>query len=60
MSSEQETLWAIKGVVSELPLAQQEACKELAEHFRESIKRAGFPVGELALSLVGAEFAAKE
>lgn len=45
----------IKGVISELPPAQSEACIELAEHIRSCCKVAGEPVGTLAIALVGAE-----
>lgn len=55
MSIEQETLLMIKGAISELPAGQEEACNELAEHFRRNIKMAGEPVGTLAFALVGAE-----
>jgi hypothetical protein len=59
MTEEQKTLLLIKGAISELPRAQSEACKELAEHIRSAIKTAGHPVGTLALALVGAEEQAK-
>lgn len=55
MSAEQHTVLLIKGVISELPAAQAEACKELAEHIRQVIKTAGEPVGSIALALVAAE-----
>ena len=55
MSRDQETIWCIKGAISELPAAQEEACLELADHIRRAIKLAGEPVGTLALALVGAE-----
>jgi len=55
MTKDQETILLIKGAISELPAAQEEACLELAEHFRSAIKVAGEPVGTLALALVGAE-----
>lgn len=45
----------IKGLISGLPAAEQEACNELAEHMRRQIKSAGEPVGTLAMALVGAE-----
>lgn len=55
MTEEQTTVLLIKGLISELPAAQQEACKELAEHIRQCIQKAGDPVGSIALALVGAE-----
>lgn len=55
MTQEQQTVLVIKGVISELPAAQVEACNELAELMRAQIRRAGEPVGTLALALVGAE-----
>jgi hypothetical protein len=60
MTQEQQTILLIKGAISELPAAQEEACNELAEHIRMSCKVAGEPVGTLALALVGAEAQAKE
>jgi hypothetical protein len=59
MTQEQETVLLIKGAISELPAAQNEACEELCEHIRMVIKTAGEPVGTLALALVGAEAQAK-
>ncbi len=55
MTPEQQTVLLIKGAISELPAAQEEACNELADHIRRAIKQAGEPVGTLALALVGAE-----
>lgn len=59
MTQEQETVLLLKGAISELPVAQSEACKELAEHIRRACKMAGEPVGTLALALVGAEAQAR-
>lgn len=59
MTTEQETILLIKGAISELPAAQEEACLELAEHFRQAIKCAGEPVGDLAVALVVSEMKAK-
>ena len=55
MTQEEQNVLLIKGLISELPAAQSEACLELAEHIRSTIKVAGEPVGTLALALVGAE-----
>lgn len=55
MTHAQETILLIKGCITELPPADQEACNELADHMRRQIAAAGNPVGVLALSLVGAE-----
>ena len=55
MTKEQETVLVVKGAISELPAAEQEACKELAEHIRRVCRSAGEPVSTLALALVGAE-----
>ena len=49
----------IKGVISDLPAAQAEACNELADHIRRAVVTAGEPVGTIALMLVGAEIMAK-
>lgn len=55
MSEDEQTLLMIKGAISELPADQAEAVKELAGHFRRTMKCAGEPVGSFALALVGAE-----
>ncbi len=59
MTQEEQTVLIIKGIISELPAAQSEACRELAEHIRRICKLAGEPVGTIALSLVGAEAQAR-
>ncbi len=59
MTKDQETILIIKGLISELPAAQQEACEELILHLKSVIRTAGNPVGPLALSLVGAELQAE-
>ena len=59
MTQEQQILFTIKGVISELPPAEQEATHELARFIQENVERAGSPVGALALALVGAERAAQ-
>ena len=53
--NEKETLLLIKGLISELPPAQEEACLELAEHISRLCDSAGSPVGPLAVALVGVE-----
>lgn len=55
MTIEEQTLLIVKGVISELPAVQQEACNELAHHICVQIERAGSPVGPLAMALVGAK-----
>lgn len=59
MTDEQQTILLIKGAISELSAAESEACHELAEFIRMHVKRAGSPVGELAIALVGAEMQEK-
>jgi len=59
MTSEQELVYTIKGVIASLPAAEQEACNELADHMRRQLEVAGEPVGTLALALLGAEAQAK-
>ena len=59
MTNEQETLLMLQGVVAGLSPAENEACKELQEHFRRAIAQAGPIVGRLALAVVGAELAAE-
>lgn len=55
MTPEEQTILMIKGLISQLSAAEQEACNELVEHMRLQIKSAGEPVGTLAMALVGAE-----
>jgi len=59
MTQEQQTVLLIKGAISELSAAEEEACLELAEHIRRAIRIAGEPIGTLALALVGAEAQAR-
>lgn len=59
MTSNQDLVFTIKGVIASLPAAEQEACNELVEHMRMQLKIAGEPVGTLALALLGAEAQAK-
>lgn len=55
MTPEEETILIIKGTIAELPPELAEATNELAEFIRMNVKRAGNPVGTLAIALVGAE-----
>lgn len=55
MTAEQQTILMIKGLITELPADQAEACHEVAQHLRRVIESAGEPVGTLALALIGAE-----
>jgi hypothetical protein len=55
MTHSQETILMIKGLISSLPAAQQEACNELAEQMRRQIAAAGEPIGTLVVALIGAE-----
>lgn len=59
MTQSEQTILMIKGMISGLPAAEQEACNELAEHMRRQLSAAGDVVGTLALALVGAESQAK-
>ena len=59
MTEDQKTLMIIKGAISDLPAAEREACMELAEHIRQTVKVAGEKVGRFALALVGAVIAAE-
>lgn len=59
MTTEEQTVLLIKGMISDLPAVQQEACNELADHLRSQIERAGSPVGPLAMALVGAKMQAE-
>lgn len=59
LTPEHLVLQEIQNAVIALPTAQRKECTQLAEHFRAAIRRAGDPVGRLALALVGAEFAAE-
>lgn len=55
MSNAEETVFLIRGVIASLSPGDQEAVKELADHIKSAIRRAGEPVGTLAMALVGAE-----
>lgn len=56
MTNDEETVEAIQGEINALPLAQQEACRELADWFGRAVRSAGIPVGPLALALTTAVF----
>jgi hypothetical protein len=60
MNDETITWLAIRGAIETLPPDKAKACRELAEHFRQEIIKAGADVGQLALALVGAELAKEE
>jgi hypothetical protein len=55
MTTEQIVLAEIKTLIRQLPTEDQEAINELADFIRMNCKRAGYPVGPLAVALVGAE-----
>ena len=55
MNESQATVLLIKGVISELPADQREACLELIDHIRRGLAQAGDPVSTLAIALIGAE-----
>lgn len=55
MSNKSERTLAIERLIYDLPLDQQEAAEELIEHIRRVVKRAGEPVGTLAVTLVVSE-----
>lgn len=55
---DQTTLLVIKGVISDLPVADQKNVKQCANQLKVTIKEAGV-YGVLALALVGAEAAAE-
>lgn len=59
MTEDQELVLVIKGLISDLPPAEREACEELAGHIRQCCRVAGEIVGTLALTLVGAEAQAR-
>lgn len=59
MSNAEEAVFLIRGLIASLPPGEQEAVKDLAEHIRSNVLRAGPVVGNLALTLVGAEFQAE-
>lgn len=60
MTQEEMVVMMIKGAIEELPSAEREQCKELAEQIRHMRKAAGDPVGSMAIVLVGAELAAEQ
>ena len=54
--NDQTTLLLIKGVISDLSVADQKTVKQCADQLKATIKEAGV-YGALALALVGAEAA---
>jgi hypothetical protein len=59
MSTEEQTILMIKGLIASLSAAEQDACNELIDHMRRQIASAGEPIGTLAIALIGAEAQAK-
>jgi hypothetical protein len=59
MTSEEQTVLLIRGMISQLPAAEREACEELVDHMKRAAKMAGEPVGTLAVALLGAEMQAE-
>lgn len=55
MNTEEQTVLMIKGLISELPSEQREACLALVQSLKDQLKSAGEPVASIALALVGAE-----
>lgn len=61
MSTNKATTLAVaRAIIANLPPELEEATNELADFIRMQAKRAGSPVGELAIALVGAELAAEQ
>jgi hypothetical protein len=56
---ERQTLFEIQQAIKGMPAETQETVAELAEHFRRIVKQAPSGEGQLALALVGAEYAAQ-
>lgn len=55
MTVEQIVLNEINKAIDALPPMDAEAVRELADFFRMNMKRAGSPIGELTIALIGAE-----
>lgn len=53
MKQEEQNLLMLKGILSDLPADQKEACEELCDHILMLCKVAGDPVGTLALAAAG-------
>ena len=58
MTEEQQTVLMIKGLISELPKEQIEACYKLIDDIKHLMAEAGEPVGTLSVALIGAELQA--
>jgi len=58
MSKDQETILLIKGAITELTPAEQEAVKKATEQIRAALQEAG-ALGGFALALIGAELQAQ-
>lgn len=55
MTEQEKTVLIVKGLIFDLSPPQRAACLELADQLRQTVERAGKPIGALALWLVGAE-----
>lgn len=55
MIIEQIVVNEINKCIDSLGPMEQEACRELVDFFKMNMKRAGEPVGQLAIALIGAE-----
>ena len=55
MNEDRKEILLTRGKISELSVAEEEACLELVEHIERSVKVAGEPVGSLALFLAAAK-----
>ena len=59
MTNEEQTVLIIKGLISELPAEQREACYALIVDVKHLTADAGEPMATLVLALLGAEAQAK-
>lgn len=57
LTPDEMTLYALKGVLSELPASDQAAVDKCMTKMRQAMAEAGEPAGLMALGLLGAEMA---
>ena len=57
VSPDEMTLYALKGVLSEMPQSEQSLVDKCMTDIRKAMAEAGEPAGLMALGLVGAEMA---
>ncbi len=60
MTPEQLQFLAVKGMLHEMPVAEQEAARELIDHIKRACHVAGDAVAAVSIAFIGAELAARQ